>query len=45
MLQQLLFPEAINAEDFDPAKTKMTVSHLVEQYKKEEAKKFETDAR
>lgn len=44
MLQQLLFPEAIGAENFDPAKTKMTVAHLVEQYKKDEAKQFEKDA-
>ena len=42
MIQALLFPETVNSEGtFDPTATKMSVSSLLNRYKKQEAKDFE----
>lgn len=40
MIESLLFQSKLG-EEFDPTKTKMTVSHLIDFYKKKEVEEFD----
>ena len=45
MIQKLLFKETLGVENFDVTKTKLSISTLVNEYRKKEAMSFEAEKR